>query len=341
MTTLSICIPTYNRAEFLPVLLDSIFEQNVRDSRFEVVISDNASVDGTEEVVRSYQRRYPNIIYYRSERNLGADSNYLKVVSLANGSYCWLMGSDDRLEPGSLNRVINVIDENFGVTGMSLNRLAYTYKMDACIYERPVCGGALRENVLLEGAEKIFGILGEYFGYLSGQVIRRDLWNEVLSKSDVSPYLNAYVHVFIIAKMLQLAPSWYYVSEPCVGWRSGNDSFLSEGAFHRMRLDVVGYEQIAGDVFGRDSNAYREINRVVCSVHVWYAVLGAKLNGLPPNYFKHTLKLLLKYYWRYPIFWIRTFPLFVIPGGVLRGFRAVYRRTLKTRRVKVLKLLNT
>ena len=73
---LSICIPTYNRAEFLKDALDSILRQineNNKD-KVEICISDNASEDNTEELVEEYQKKSPiPIIYHKNEKNMGAD----------------------------------------------------------------------------------------------------------------------------------------------------------------------------------------------------------------------------------------------------------------------------
>ena len=59
---LSICIPTYNRAEYLEKSLDSLVNQE-NFSQIEVVISDNASTDATSDVCRKFTERYPNIFY--------------------------------------------------------------------------------------------------------------------------------------------------------------------------------------------------------------------------------------------------------------------------------------
>ena len=72
-------------------------------------------------------------------------------------------------------------------------------------------------------------MLGDYLGYIPGQIVHRELWNKTVAANPVEKYFNAYVHVYVIAKMLQTHPRWLYVKTPCVGWRSGNDSFLSEG----------------------------------------------------------------------------------------------------------------
>ncbi|MBC7281924.1 glycosyltransferase family 2 protein [Hoeflea sp.] len=332
---ISICIPAYNRGEYLPELLDSILAQDTYECEIEVVISDNASTDNTGEVVDSYRSRFDRLVYSRADENMGADRNFLKVVELASGDFCWLMGSDDILEPGSIAEIEKNCRANPDIAGLSLNRNAYTFGLDERIYERPVAGGELPGNTKIEGPDRIFCLLGEYFGYLSGQVVYRELWSQVVSAENVEEYFNAYVHIYIIGRMVQIRPAWFYVAAPCVGWRSANDSFLAEGGnFKRMAIDVVGYEKIARGLFGTRSQTYHRINRTVAAVHVRYALLGAKLNDVEASFFRRAVPLLVGNYWRYPSFWARTAPLFLVPSRVVRLARWGYRNTLKRARVK-------
>ena len=69
MPLLSICIPTYNRKKCLQQCIDSIVEQSVF-SELEIVVSDNGSNDGTEEMMSGYVAKYPNIVYSRNPENL-------------------------------------------------------------------------------------------------------------------------------------------------------------------------------------------------------------------------------------------------------------------------------
>jgi len=104
---LSICIPTYNRANFLGAAIDSVIKQATEE--VEIVISDNASTDHTEELVREYQTRFPRIRYHKAKENMGADRNFLKVAELATGEYCWLLGSDDALADGAISTVLPML----------------------------------------------------------------------------------------------------------------------------------------------------------------------------------------------------------------------------------------
>ena len=81
----SICIPTYNRCEYLKNTLNSIVSQReFLDGRVEVVISDNVSDDNTPAVCSEYAKRYANVHYFRNTRNI-MDENFPLVLSRANG----------------------------------------------------------------------------------------------------------------------------------------------------------------------------------------------------------------------------------------------------------------
>jgi glycosyltransferase involved in cell wall biosynthesis len=91
---ISICIPQYNRINFLLKSLAIIEQQSYPD--IEVVVSDDCSSDNTEQEIRSLMQRYRYpIIYHRNEKNLGYDANYRKCIELGTGDYCLVIGNDD------------------------------------------------------------------------------------------------------------------------------------------------------------------------------------------------------------------------------------------------------
>lgn len=116
MVLLSICIATYNREKFLMEGLENIcqqIEENKYLSIVEVVISDNASEDRTEECVKSFMEKTKvHIVYEKQKKNLGFDRNIYHAVSLASGKFCWLMGDDDYLCENAISDVIKEIETN-------------------------------------------------------------------------------------------------------------------------------------------------------------------------------------------------------------------------------------
>jgi glycosyltransferase involved in cell wall biosynthesis len=112
MIKLSICIPTYNRATHLANCLNSIrLMQNPNNIEFEVCVSNNCSIDNTEEVVINAQGDLP-IKYSRNDTNLGIPRNFLNVVEMASGEFAWLIGDDDLLLPDSLIKLHGLLSEN-------------------------------------------------------------------------------------------------------------------------------------------------------------------------------------------------------------------------------------
>lgn len=109
---LSICIPTYNRAEYLEKSLESIIRQpEFHSDDVEVVISDNCSTDNTQELCQEYVEKYSNIHYFRNEVNI-RDENFPTVISRANGNYRKLCNDTLIFKAGSLNFLLKVVKEN-------------------------------------------------------------------------------------------------------------------------------------------------------------------------------------------------------------------------------------
>lgn len=106
----SIGIPVYNGELYLEEAIESIVAQTFED--FELIISDNASTDRTEEICQAYAAKDRRIRYYRNEKNLGPARNYNRVFELAKGEYFKWAAHDDLLAPEYLERCVEVLDRN-------------------------------------------------------------------------------------------------------------------------------------------------------------------------------------------------------------------------------------
>src|ERR1700704_834024 len=81
----SIALPVFNGQNYLGAAVDSILAQTYRD--FQLLISDNASPDGTQKICRHYVQRDQRIRYVRNPQNLGACANYNNAFRLSAGKY--------------------------------------------------------------------------------------------------------------------------------------------------------------------------------------------------------------------------------------------------------------
>jgi len=102
----SICIPVYNGEHFIAETVESALNQDFRD--FELVVSDNASTDGTQQVVARYSD--VRIRYERSEQNVGAVGNFNRCLDLARGEYIKIVCADDLIYPSCLSKQIAIFD---------------------------------------------------------------------------------------------------------------------------------------------------------------------------------------------------------------------------------------
>jgi len=104
----TIGLPVYNGEKYLPQTLESLLVQTYTD--FELVISDNASTDATEEICRAYAEKDRRIRYVRAEKNLGAVWNYNRAFELARGRYFQWASHDDLWAPTFLEACVNALN---------------------------------------------------------------------------------------------------------------------------------------------------------------------------------------------------------------------------------------
>ncbi|MGH8932793.1 MAG: glycosyltransferase family 2 protein [Egibacteraceae bacterium] len=105
-TLVSIGLPVRNGEQYVERALRSVLSQEY--SRVELVISDNASEDRTEEICREYARSDERVRYYRQPENIGLQRNFMQVAALAKGEYFRWLGMDDWLDPAYTSRCLEV-----------------------------------------------------------------------------------------------------------------------------------------------------------------------------------------------------------------------------------------
>lgn len=104
----SVCIPTFNNANFIKPMLDSIIKQTYKN--IEIIVVDNASTDRTREIVESY--RDGRISYQRNSETIHCLSNWNLCIELANSEFVAIYHSDDIYDPGIIEKEIEVLNNN-------------------------------------------------------------------------------------------------------------------------------------------------------------------------------------------------------------------------------------
>jgi glycosyltransferase involved in cell wall biosynthesis len=106
----SIGLPVFNGSNYIEVAIESILGQTLTD--FELIISDNASTDDTEEICRRYAAQDARIRYHRNVSNIGASANFNRCFELASAKYFKWAAHDDVIEPTYLERCVAALESN-------------------------------------------------------------------------------------------------------------------------------------------------------------------------------------------------------------------------------------
>jgi len=106
---LSIGLPVYNGEDYVAESLESLLGQTYED--FELIVSDNASTDGTADICQGYAKQDSRVRYFRQSRNLGCNPNHNFVIAQARGELFKLASDDDLYARDLLKRCIEVLDQ--------------------------------------------------------------------------------------------------------------------------------------------------------------------------------------------------------------------------------------
>lgn len=107
---LTVVVPNYNHARFLPRCLDALLGQSVRP--FEILVIDDASTDESPEVLDRYARAHPIVRVERNEQNRGVVYGLNRGLELARGEYVCFPAADDEVQPGFVEKSLRLLAQH-------------------------------------------------------------------------------------------------------------------------------------------------------------------------------------------------------------------------------------
>lgn len=184
---LSLCIPTYNRVNYLRELIPSLITElaviNNDTVQVELLISDNASPDGTETYLKGVTCRGLNV--YRNATNIGGDLNFMACAERASGEYVWLFGDDDVMEPGGVARVLTILSNERPALLILLAGEQRTDGVEEVVYQN--YGDCLRASMKRDNAFALSHTL------ITSNVFRKDVFDQ--REAAAMAYTN-YAHMY-------------------------------------------------------------------------------------------------------------------------------------------------
>ena len=234
MKILSICIPTFNRANCLRNCLNSIYESKKNtEIKFDVCISDNNSTDHTQQIIEEYSDKL-DIKYHKNNTNLGLGLNILKSVELSNSEFAWIIGNDDMILAHTLEKVNNMITNHPNVDYFFVNSnhlssefvFSHTQPFDHKNLPNKMETFSKKKNDLLCNYFDL--IRPDYsFDFLLGMflnIFRREMWEKNLNQIDfnlikdtkvMSNIYNTFPHNIIFAKAFNNSKAFFH-SQPLI-----------------------------------------------------------------------------------------------------------------------------
>lgn len=231
MTSLSICIPTYNRSTFLKELLLNIISQmnhNIKN-QVEICISNNNSTDDTEYVVNEFIHDNPDICiqYSKNDQNIQA-YNFVKALELAKSPYVWIIGDDDHIRDGGIDKALEAISHGADIIVSNIYHYDRTMTRDlgiVRIFDASVQDTdfdfsdrrTLKEYLLNARTKNCIGT------FLSNFIFKKKNWMPEHKKKSFLDLLGSegpqvYMHLETMLSGCKLR----YISYPLINYRSNN-----------------------------------------------------------------------------------------------------------------------
>jgi glycosyltransferase involved in cell wall biosynthesis len=228
-TLVSIGLPVRNAGNRVTEVVRSVLAQDHQN--VELVISDNASTDDTEDVCRALAKEDSRIAYHRQAGNIGLLNNFMAVIDLASGTHFRWIGDDDRLEPAFVSRCLAefAADPGLILVTTGLDYAGPDGVSQSAVYD----GTALRSGDPVDRFEEMLRLLNESYlliDPLYGMVRRAPV--------AAIPRRNMLREDEVFATKLALAGPWGHVPEVLArrGWKHERIGTIAR------RLDVPAWQ---------------------------------------------------------------------------------------------------
>ena len=195
----SVLIPTYNYARFLPEAIESVLAQDFQD--FELLIADDGSTDDTAEVVRPFCARDGRVRFSAHAANLGMVNNWNHCLHQARGEYIKFLFGDDKLsDPRALSKMVALLREHPSATLAASARIFLDEDSnvleirrtlpDGCHNGRKIMAACVMEdaNLIGEPSAVLFRKKdgGRGFDPKYRQIVDLEMWFYLLEKGDLA-----------------------------------------------------------------------------------------------------------------------------------------------------------
>ncbi len=325
---LSVCIPTYNRSEYLKGLIKNILLESDKynlSNELQIVIVDGHSKDNTREMIKEFASR-KNFKFYSRSQNKGIDKDIIKAVEISDAEFCWFFSDDDRIGEGSLCYLLDVLRKEKDLTGCFINRNTYDFKLEKKVTEATQWPGKIfSKNHLFVEKSDCISTIGNDFGFLSSQLINTARWKKALGDEDYGELYNScYMFVHILFKMMDEDFRWKYIHRPLFMQRTGNDSFLTRvGVIKRQLIEHENLVNIMRRHYKKGTKEHQTFLKKMLN-RLPRVMANLKAQNISLSTQVYLFKLHKKTYGSFGRFWYALMPIYFVPNFALSYVKKFY-----------------
>jgi glycosyltransferase involved in cell wall biosynthesis len=294
----SVCIPTYNGARFLPQAVESVLGQTFRD--LEIIITDDGSSDSTVEIARGYARGDSRVIVEADGSNVGMVENWNRCLCKARGRYVKFLFQDDTLTmPDALGIMVEALDRDDRVSLVAAarsvldadSRILRTdsyFKSRLNAYGREVIRFCIMKhgNIIGEPSAVLFRRKHALRGFSTGyrQIVDLEMWFHLLEQGNFS-----------------------YVDEPLCGFRVHGEQQTRKNIGILAHMDD--YLLLFSEYLPRDYLSFNWLERRHVGYHQFYEIWKLSRRGV---YDRHlALEKISRYYGNFKFHaWLPVYKLY-------------------------------
>lgn len=310
---LTIAVPTYNGSKTIGFMMDILMPQ-IND-KIEVLISDNASNDGTDKIVESYIEKYPFIKYIRNKKNVGADENFLQCMQMATGKFCMMISDDDILVENSVEKIIRFLQKYPNVSLAYLETVGFKDKyegVDNCFRYKKKFSPIVEKNICTNNKDTFLKYAQRFFAFTSTFIWSTKRFKEIKNPQKFfgTYFLQGYIQVMCSCNDDDLLG---IIKGPIVavgeyGIIGNYDLALVEGIYNQKLIKYA--SKIGGYNYKRLENYYVwkicHLGRIV--------IIKERVAGVK----NISIINLLKCSYKYPKVWITLYPFLLIPTPICK-----------------------
>lgn len=259
---LQIILITYNRASLVERTLEQFFNASSPLKNYDFLVLNNNSTDNTEDVVKKWQEKYPNIKYIKNKYNLGVTGNIVKAIEIADKDYVWIIGDDDKYDFSNWNEVETAINNEEKVI---------------CV-ARYAIPDEEKNNIPSQLFQLTFITGGIYKTSLFNDTTIRNVYENIYTLfpyiAPVIQHINDNGHIYVVDKAIcdngmdLLARDYsytrgvknkenIYIRTRTMSWIVGYCNILSQLKDKKLKEDSIDKAILYKDIYGSFENFYK------------------------------------------------------------------------------------